>query len=305
MRGRGRVQLGSLGTLLPRQTSRLRTAAGLGARANTGSDSTGEQTSTDQTSADRTNSDKTGWFDRTGSPDTAPNDAVAPTAAASNAAASAAPWRMAAAATPAPTPGSGSKRAARTAAAVASRSTALRYAAWGWPVTPSTALPATADLEQVFATWSRLPDAPILAACGVAFDVIETHALAGRTALARLDRLGVDLGPVTIDSVGRIGFLVRADSAAQLSSLIDLNTGPAPGSSPHSNSGPTLIGRGTHFELPRTLDQPEPFRPSATTGRFWLRPPGTPRPALPTAHVVLGALALVPYHALATTPLGR
>jgi hypothetical protein len=311
MRGRGRVQLGSLGTLLPRQTSRLRTAAGLGARANTGPDSAGEQTSTDQTSAERTNSDKTGWFDRSGSPDTAPNDAAATSPAANNAAASAAPWRMAAAAAPAPalTPGSGagsgSKRAARTAAAVASRSTALRYAAWGWPVTPSTALPATADLEQVFATWSRLPDAPILAACGVAFDVIETHALAGRTALARLDRLGVDLGPVTIDSVGRIGFLVRADSAAQLSSLIDLSTNPAPGSGPSSGSGPTLIARGAHFELPRTLDQPEPFRAPATTGRFWLRPPGTPRPALPTAHVILGALALVPYHALAASPLGR
>ena len=319
MRGRGRVQLGSLGTLLPRQTSRLRTAAGLGARADTGPGSAGEQTSTDQTSAERTNSDKAGWFDRTGSPDTAPNDAAATDRAANNTAASAAAWRMAAAATPAPalTPGSGSgsgsKRAARTAAAVASRSTALRYAAWGWPVTPSTALPATADLEQVFATWSRLPDAPILAACGVAFDVIETHALAGRTALARLDRLGVDLGPVTIDSVGRIGFLVRADSAAQLSSLIDLSTNPAPGSGPHNSpgsisgsaSGPTLIARGAHFELPRTLDQPEPFRAPATTGRFWLRPPGTPRPALPTAHVVLGALALVPYHALAASPLGR
>jgi hypothetical protein len=287
MLGRGRVQLGSLGTLLPRQTSRLRTAAGLGARANTDPNSTGEQTSTDQASADRTNADKPGWFDRAGSPDTLANDAAVHTADA--AVVHAAPWRMAAAAA---SPGSG-KRASRTAAAVASRSTALRYAAWGWPVTPSTALPSTADLEQVFATWSRLPDAPILAACGVAFDVIETHVLAGRTALARLDRLGVDLGPVTIDSVGRIGFLVRADSAAQLSALIDLSTGPA------------LIGRGAHFELPRTLDQPEAHRPPATTGRFWLRPPGTPRPALPTAHVVLGALALVPYRALAASPLGR
>ena len=300
MLGRGRVQLGSLGTLLPRQTSRLRTAAGLGPRANKDPDKAGEQTSTDRTSADdRANSGKAGWFDRTGSPDAVATDATTNDAAARNTIATTAPWQMAAAATTTSSSspstfgsasGSG-KRAARTAAAVVSRSTALRYAAWGWPVAPSAALPATADLEQVFATWSRLPDAPILAACGVAFDVIETHTLAGRPALARLDRLGVDLGPVTIDSVGRIGFLVRAGSAAQLSSLMDLDTGP----------GPALIGRGAHFELPRTLDQPEPFRPPATTGRFWLRSPGTPRPALPTAHVVLGALALVPYHPLATS----
>lgn len=305
MRGRGRVQLGSLGTLLPRQNGRLRLTAGLGARASMDSNSTGEQTSTDQRHADRTSTDRTSsdWTnaEKTNSVDSVVSDAVVNDsvvndtvvhgATAHGAVVNTAPWRIAAA-----SPGSG-KRAARSAAAVASRSTALRYAAWGWPVAPSAALPATADLEQVFATWSRLPDAPILAACGVAFDVIETHMMAGRTALARLDRLGVDLGPVTIDSAGRIGFLVRADSAAQLSSLIDLSTGAGP--------GPALIGQGAHFELPRTLDQPEPFRPPAATGRFWLRPPGTPRPALPTAHVVLGALALVPYRALATSPLGR
>ena len=288
MRGLGRDQLVALGTLLPRQSGRLRPNS----KSSTDRTST-DQTSTDPTSAGRASTDqqspeKSGKTKanknrtdrasaaRPNKPDKADRaDGVANTAA----------WRIAGAAT-----GSG-KRASRTAAAaVASRSTALRYAAWGWPITPSTVLPATTDLEQVFATWSRLPDAPILAACGVAFDVIETHALAGRTALARLDRLGVDLGPVTIDSAGRTGFFVRADSAAPLSALIDPSTGPS------------LIGRGAHFELPRTLEPPEPFRPTPTAaiGRFWLRPPGTPRPALPTAHVVLGALALVPYRAPAT-----
>lgn len=251
MRGRGRGQLGTLVALLPHQTGRLRSAAGSGADAAPNPDP-------NSSSADK--AERTERSDRT-------------------------------------------RRAGKSVAAVVSRSTALRYAAWGWPVAPSAAIPATTDLEQVFATWSRLPDAPILAACGEAFDVIETDASAGRTALARLDRLGVELGPVTIDSVagpgsglgagtwvsagscspGRIGFLVRADSAAPLSALIDPNTGPV------------LIGRGASFELPRTLDQPEPFRPTVPAGRYWLRPPGTPRPALPTAHVVLGALALVPY----------
>jgi hypothetical protein len=91
----------------------------------------------------------------------------------------------------------------------------------------------------------------------------------------------------------RIGFLVRADSAAPLTALLDPEAGPA------------LLGHGAHFELPRMLDQPEPFRPTGATGRVWLRPPGTPRPALPTAHVVFGALALIPRRAPATSPLPR
>lgn len=289
MRGRGRGQLSTLGTLLPRQPGRLRPPAG--ARASTTSNSDAGRPGAEQPNAELPNSAQSNPeqsntaqssttqpnADRTNSADAAVTGVVNP-----------ALWRSATAPT-----GVG-RRAGRTAATGASRSTALRYAAWGWPITPSTALAATADLEQVFATWSRLPDAPILAACGAAFDVIETHALAGRTALARLDRLGVDLGPVTIDSAGRIGFFVRADSAAPLSALIDRSTGPS------------LIGRGAHFELPRTLDQPEPFRPTAVvTGRSWLRRPGAPRPTLPTAHVILGALALVPYRALAISPLAR
>jgi hypothetical protein len=263
MRGRGRGQLGTLGTLLPHQVGRLRTAAD--SRANTAPNQ----------GANSPDADKPGGA-RPDRPDRP-------------------------------------RRAGRSVTAAASRSTALRYAAWGWPVAPSSAIPATIDLEQVFATWSRLPDAPILAACGEAFDVIETDVPTGRNALARLDRLGVELGPVTIDSVagpgsglgagawvsagtrspGRIGFLVRADSAASLSALIDRNTRPV------------LIGRGAAFELPRTLDQPEPFRPTAPAGRHWLRPPGTPRPVLPTAHVVLGALALVPYRPPTALPLTR
>jgi hypothetical protein len=193
------------------------------------------------------------------------------------------------------------------------RAAALRYAAWGWPIAPNAALPATADLEQVFAAWTRLPEAPILAACGVAFDVIEADAAAARTALARLDRLGVEVGPVTVGpaagsdsqpgrgsragAVGgptRIGFLVRAGSAAALSPLI------AP------RSGPVLIGAGAHFELPRAVDPASPRASvTAVSDRRWLRVPDTARPALPAAHGVLGALALVPYRALAATPLGR
>lgn len=171
------------------------------------------------------------------------------------------------------------------------RAAALRYAAWDWPITPNAALPATADLEQVFAAWSRIPDAPILAACGVAFDVIEADAPSARAALARLDRLGVAVGPVTVGP-SHIGFLVRAGSAAALSPLIV------------PRSGPMLTGPGAYFELPRTVDPATPRAGAAVSAdRRWLRMPDTARPTLPSAHVIFGALALVPHRD--TAPMFR
>ncbi len=184
------------------------------------------------------------------------------------------------------------------------RTAALRYAAWNWPITPSPAEAASTDLEQIFATWSRTPEAPLLAECGIAFDVIEADAASGRAALIRLDRLGVQLGPVLVAPRGcgrsrgtaaRIGFLVRVDTAAALSPLIDPRTGPV------------LLGRGEHVELPGTLDQPlpQPHRATAPIEPFWLRAPSAARPTLPAAHVVLGALALAPHRALATATAMR
>lgn len=186
------------------------------------------------------------------------------------------------------------------------RTAALRYAAWNWPITPNPDQAPSTDLEQVFATWSRMPEAPILAACGLAFDVIEADAVSGRTALIRLDRLGVQLGPVLVTrgcgartSGARINFLVRVGTAAALSPLMDPHTGPA------------LLGSGAHVELPKALEQAQsqahfqlhlaqraataPVSPDA----FWLRAPSVARPALPAAHVVLGALALAPRRSLA------
>jgi hypothetical protein len=190
------------------------------------------------------------------------------------------------------------------------RTAALRYAAWNWPITPSRDQAASTDLEQVFATWSRTPEAPILAACGVAFDVIEADAASGRTALMRLDRLGVQLGPVlatarSADPSGapRISFLVRVGTAAALSALLDPSTGPV------------LLGHRDHVELPKALEQSQahaqlqlhlqPHRGPGQAGEpFWLRAPSAARPMLPAAHVVLGALALAPRRTLAGS-LGR
>lgn len=198
-------------------------------------------------------------------------------------------------------PSGGASTGAGTGTGTNGRAAALRYASWNWPLTPVPHRAASTDLERIYAAWSKTPEAPILAACGIAFDVIEADAAAGRAALIRLDRLGVQLGPVSMAPLGsaaargaaRIGFLVRVDTAAALSTLIDPRTGPV------------LLGRGDHVELPRSLCQPPPHRAPAPAEPFWLRAPSAGRPTLPAAHVVLGALALAPHRALADLTASR
>lgn len=162
------------------------------------------------------------------------------------------------------------------------REAALRYAGWGWPVSPGPAMPATSDLEAVFAAWTRLPAAPVLAACGEGFDVVEADLAAGRAALGRLDRLGICAGPVTVESgpQARVGFLVRPGCTDTAGALLE------PG------RAPLLIGAGAQYELPAALDT----LPRAGAGeRWWLRAPGDAKPQLPSAYTILGALALAPH----------
>jgi len=192
------------------------------------------------------------------------------------------------------------------------RAVALRYAAWDWPVGPDPVAPATTDPEKVFAAWTRLPDAPILAACGQAFDAVAADAALVRAALARLDRLGVAIGPVVAwpglarelpwdhgggssGGGGTIAVLVRAGTAASIGALLERRAA--------GSTAPVVIGAGARFELPSNLDaHPRPV--GAGCGRYWLRPPSGARPTLPAAHVILGALALVPYRTF-NDPLGR
>src|SRR5712675_192829 len=99
MRGRGRGQLGTLGTLLPRQTGRMRLAAALGARANTDSNSTGDQPSTDRTPTGRTAADSTA-VDHSSPDRTARTRAADSLANSTDAFANTSPWRHASASSP-------------------------------------------------------------------------------------------------------------------------------------------------------------------------------------------------------------
>lgn len=162
------------------------------------------------------------------------------------------------------------RRPPQGAVRASTRQCAVRYAAYGWPVTTGTTTP-TCDPERAQTLWSMLPNASVYAVCGEAFDLVEADAPAGRAALVRLERLGVQVGPVLwVPSLDRIGFLVCCGTLGPVTSLLDAG-----------------------YEL-RVLDAGDLAElPGPPGGRVrWLREPapvGTP--TLPPAHIVLGGIA--------------
>lgn len=163
------------------------------------------------------------------------------------------------------------RRPAQGASRASARQCAVRYAAYGWPVTTGATTP-TRDPERAQALWSMLPNAAVHAVCGEAFDLLEADAAPGRAALLRLERLGVPVGPVLWSPAAeRIGFLVQRETLEPVSALFG------------GGYGLRVLERGELAELP-----------GPPGGRVrWLREPttvGTP-PVLPPAHVVLGGIA--------------
>ena len=163
------------------------------------------------------------------------------------------------------------RRPTQAAVRVTTRQCAVRYAAYGWPVTTGSTTP-TRDPEQAQALWSMLAGAAVHAACGEDFDVVEADATPGRAALPRLERLGVPVGPVLwTPATDRVGFLVQPETLGPVSALFG------------GGYGLRVLSRGDLVELP-----------GAPGGRVrWLREPATAGapPALPPAHVVLGGIA--------------
>ncbi|GAA2398086.1 bifunctional DNA primase/polymerase [Streptomyces glaucosporus] len=149
------------------------------------------------------------------------------------------------------------------------------------PLDPALTVPAGATLDEATGAWERVPGAAVLLPVGRTFDVIEVSAAAGRRALARLERMGLPLGPVAVTPHGRAWFLVAPGAAAELPRLLyrmgwddtvlDLRG----------------LGPGDHITAPPSdLGGLGPVR--------WLRPPtleAAGRP--PQARLLLGALAYV------------
>ncbi|NUV56898.1 bifunctional DNA primase/polymerase [Streptomyces coelicolor] len=150
------------------------------------------------------------------------------------------------------------------------------------PLAHAPVIRAGAPLDEVTALWSEFPGASVMLPVGQAFDVIEVAEPAGCHALARLERMGLPVGPVAATPDGRAQFFVAPGAAAALPDLLYRMGWDDPGALDLRG-----LGRGTHVTAP----------PSDRAGLGpvrWLRSPAldsASRP--PEARLLLGTLAYV------------
>ncbi|MFI9305921.1 bifunctional DNA primase/polymerase [Streptomyces triculaminicus] len=88
------------------------------------------------------------------------------------------------------------------------------------PLSFAPSVPAGATLDEAATAWADVPGAAVLLPVGRSFDVLEVAEAAGRHALARLERMGVPLGPVALAPHGRALFFVAPGAAAELPQLL-------------------------------------------------------------------------------------
>ncbi|MEU7182292.1 MULTISPECIES: bifunctional DNA primase/polymerase [Streptomyces] len=147
------------------------------------------------------------------------------------------------------------------------------------PLTAGRELAAGATLEETAAAWARTPGAAVLLPVGRSFDILDVPEPAGRGALARLERMGLPLGPVAATPTGRALFFVAPGAAAGLPGLL-YRTGWD-----DARLDLRPLGPGDHITAPPSdLGGHGPMR--------WLRPPALDtagRP--PQARLLLGTLA--------------
>lgn len=142
-------------------------------------------------------------------------------------------------------------------------------------------VPAGATLDEVTKAWGEFPGAALMLPVGSAFDVIEVTEGAGRGALARLERMGLPLGPVAVTPQRRAQFFVAPGAAADLPTLLYRTGWDDPG------LDLCAFGPGTYITAP----------PSDRAGLGpvrWLRSPvPDSATAPPAARLLLGTLAYV------------
>ncbi|MER7485732.1 bifunctional DNA primase/polymerase [Streptomyces sp. NPDC126497] len=170
----------------------------------------------------------------------------------------------------------------RTAAGVCSCGRAGCGTSGAHPLDLAPVIRAGTPLDEVTAVWSEFPGASLMLPVGRAFDVIEVAEAAGRHALARLERMGLPVGPVAATPDGRAHFLVAPGAAAALPDLLYRMGWDDPAALDLRGLGP-----GAHITAP----------PSDRGGLGpvrWLRSPAldsASRP--PEARLLLGTLAYV------------
>ncbi|MFD5306267.1 bifunctional DNA primase/polymerase [Streptomyces rochei] len=149
-------------------------------------------------------------------------------------------------------------------------------------------VPAGATLDEASEAWAQFPGAALMLPVGRRFDVIEVAEPAGVRALARLERMGLPLGPVTATPQGRAHFFVAPGAAAELPGLLYRMGWDEPSALDLRGLGP-----GTYVTAP----------PSDRGGRGpvrWLRPPALDSATKPpSARLLLGTLAYVAHRSRA------
>ncbi|MFJ3926204.1 bifunctional DNA primase/polymerase [Streptomyces sp. NPDC090022] len=88
------------------------------------------------------------------------------------------------------------------------------------PAVKDWAAQATGSAVQVRRMWSKNPGASILLPTGRTFDAIDVPESAGFLALARLERMAVTLGPVTLTPHRRMLFFVLPGAGAKVPDLV-------------------------------------------------------------------------------------
>ncbi|MFB7636605.1 bifunctional DNA primase/polymerase [Streptomyces sp. NPDC056149] len=88
------------------------------------------------------------------------------------------------------------------------------------PTAPGWANQASGSATAVRRMWSKQPRASILLPTGRTFEALDVPEMAGCLALARMERLGVTLGPVTRTPDRRMLFLVLPGAAAKVPDMV-------------------------------------------------------------------------------------
>ncbi|MFI6347927.1 bifunctional DNA primase/polymerase [Streptomyces sp. NPDC050560] len=100
--------------------------------------------------------------------------------------------------------------------------------------------------------WAERPGASVLLPTGRTFDVLDVPEDAGLLALARLDRMGIALGPVLHTPTGRTQFLVLPGTGARLRTPARPPRPRAAGGGPSPRRGLVVRGEGGWVAAPPT-----------------------------------------------------
>ncbi|MFG2588417.1 bifunctional DNA primase/polymerase [Streptomyces sp. NPDC048438] len=146
------------------------------------------------------------------------------------------------------------------------------------PTRPDWAGQATGSAAAARRMWARQPGSSVLLPAGRTFDALDVPESAGFLALARMERMGLTLGPVTRTPDRRMLFFVLPGAAAKVPGLVRQLGWDA------GAIGLTGAGEGHYVAAP-------PTRVAGRGAVQWARPPSRADLWLPDAEELISPLA--------------